>query len=377
MPHVLVVEDDEDVRTVLHTGLEASGFRVSAASHGRDALALVDRDRPDVVLTDVMMPEMLGVDLVPRLVQRDIPVLVMTGIPEARNHLDDVGWRHIEKPVRLQALLIELDSVLKDAAQNLRMTQDTFARSRKARAKLELGPTDRTPSASIAADWSDRTSIIEQFELLRLLDDDSRAYLASSACGRRVSAGETIYSPHSPVANLFGILAGTVKVVLRSHNGQEIALRHLTAGDILGEDALFTGEERWAEAVATTKCHLLELQRRDLLHVLERSPPFCLGLLEFLCGRLCETIDYAAEASLLGSRARIARAILRRAKWPSRAPLPKISIVQRELAEIVGTSREYVNKILKEWERSSIVRLQGSSIYLLAPEKLARIAVLI
>jgi DNA-binding NtrC family response regulator len=84
MRHVLVVEDDGDVRTALHTGLEASGFRVSAASQARDALALVDFDRPGVVLTDVIMPRILGVDLVPQLVRRDIPVLVMTGIPDAQ-----------------------------------------------------------------------------------------------------------------------------------------------------------------------------------------------------------------------------------------------------------------------------------------------------
>jgi CheY-like chemotaxis protein len=161
MRHVLVVEDDEDVRTVLHAGLEASGFRVSAASHARDALALIDRDRPDVVLTDVIMPEMLGVDLVPRLVQRDIPVLVMTGIPDARNHLDDVGWRHLVKPFRIEALLVELHSVLADATQNLTMIRDTFARSFKARAERELAiPPDPTdlPPVPAARDWRSRSA---------------------------------------------------------------------------------------------------------------------------------------------------------------------------------------------------------------------------
>jgi CheY-like chemotaxis protein len=158
MRHVLVVEDDEDVRTALHAGLEASGFRVSAASQARDALALVDLDRPDVVLTDVIMPGMLGVDLVPQLVRRDIPVLVMTGIPDARSHLDDVGWRHLVKPFRIEALLVELHSVLTDATQNLAMIRDTFARSFKARATPEVAiprdPPDEAPSATVAANWS-------------------------------------------------------------------------------------------------------------------------------------------------------------------------------------------------------------------------------
>ena len=138
MRHVLVVDDDEDVRTVLHVGLEAYGFRVSAASHARDALALVDLERPDVVVTDAIMPGMSGVDLAPQIIQRDIPVLIMTAIPEARKHLDVVGWRHLVKPFPIEALVIELDSVLKDATQNLTMTRETLARPFKARADLRL-----------------------------------------------------------------------------------------------------------------------------------------------------------------------------------------------------------------------------------------------
>lgn len=138
MRHVLVVDDDEDVRTALHAGLGASGFRVTTASHARDAIVLADLDRPDVVLSDVIMPGMLGMDLAPHLVQRDIPVLLMTGIPEATQHLDGVGWPHLVKPVRLDALLIEVESVLADAARNLAMMRDMFARSFRARSELRL-----------------------------------------------------------------------------------------------------------------------------------------------------------------------------------------------------------------------------------------------
>jgi CheY-like chemotaxis protein len=136
MHHVLLVDDDEHVRAALHAGLDAFGFRVTSAARASDAIALAELDPPDVVVTDVVMPGMLGIDLAAHLVQRNIPVLVLTGVPEARRHLGSVGWRHLEKPVRLAALLSELDSMLAEAEQNLAMVRATFARSFHERSEL-------------------------------------------------------------------------------------------------------------------------------------------------------------------------------------------------------------------------------------------------
>jgi CRP/FNR family transcriptional regulator, cyclic AMP receptor protein len=223
----------------------------------------------------------------------------------------------------------------------------------------------------------DQRCLLAGFPLFQPLGQDSYHQLASCARRWHISAGGIIYSAGSRVIGLFGIRAGTVKMVLQSSGGREIVLRHVAPGEIFGETELFTGRERSAEAIAMTECDLVELKRRDLVPVLERDRRFSLRFLEFISERLQDATDYIAEVSLLDLRARLARTVLRQVKWPSGSPLPTIALPQRELAEIAGSSREYINRILKEWERASIVRLDGGSIHLLCCDRLAQIAALL
>jgi CheY-like chemotaxis protein len=83
MAHVLVVEDDRDTCRLLQRLLRKGGHEVSCAYNGREALAVLEHHRPDVILSDLMMPVMDGADLLHEL-RRDaswspVPVIVVTG----------------------------------------------------------------------------------------------------------------------------------------------------------------------------------------------------------------------------------------------------------------------------------------------------------
>lgn len=77
----VVVDDDVDMQDFLREVLEMSGFRVIAVNDGFDALIVIERYQPDVVLTDVLMPNMNGIDLVGRIkaARGDLPVIVFSG----------------------------------------------------------------------------------------------------------------------------------------------------------------------------------------------------------------------------------------------------------------------------------------------------------
>jgi CheY-like chemotaxis protein len=80
---VLVVDDDEDLRLLFQLGLKRAGFRISEAANGREALDAVRRDRPDLILLDLMMPVMDGWECLSALKAdpglRGIPVFIVTG----------------------------------------------------------------------------------------------------------------------------------------------------------------------------------------------------------------------------------------------------------------------------------------------------------
>lgn len=90
---ILVIEDDSQFREMLTQLLERDGDRVVAAGNGVEALAVLERITPDLIITDILMPVMDGVEFVMSLVRRDkhIPVIAISG-----------GWRSITRELNLQ-----------------------------------------------------------------------------------------------------------------------------------------------------------------------------------------------------------------------------------------------------------------------------------
>ena len=110
MPSVLVVDDDPDVRIMLETYLELEGFDVLTASNGLDALQRLRDARPSVILLDLMMPVMDGVEFrrqqqgQPLL--RDIPVVCLSARHDARQTANRLGVTDcLPKPLDLQMLI--------------------------------------------------------------------------------------------------------------------------------------------------------------------------------------------------------------------------------------------------------------------------------
>lgn len=79
----LVVDDDDMVRRLVRTVLEADDYRVIEAANGEDALARVATDRPDVVILDVMMPGMTGVEVLGRIDHESVKVVMLTARADA------------------------------------------------------------------------------------------------------------------------------------------------------------------------------------------------------------------------------------------------------------------------------------------------------
>ena len=116
---ILVVDDDAQVSDVLVQFLTARGYRVRAASNGREALALLDRERPKLIVLDLYMPLMNGVDVMRELVARKFRggVIVLTGSQDAKllQEMTDLGAVDVMgKPVNLERLelVVQLGCIL-------------------------------------------------------------------------------------------------------------------------------------------------------------------------------------------------------------------------------------------------------------------------
>jgi CRP/FNR family cyclic AMP-dependent transcriptional regulator len=198
--------------------------------------------------------------------------------------------------------------------------------------------------------------------LFRKLTPDQRSALAGRAHMRRFQAGDTIFLMGAQHDSMMAVLSGQVKISMTSSEGREIVLAILNPGEVFGEIAMLDGKPRSADAKALTDCNLAVLDRRDVLGALEGNSAAWLGLIEVLCSRLRKTDHHLVELALMGLPARLAKVLLRiidpqsaqRAKGDGRSS----RLSQYELANMVGATRENVNKCLQEWRRGGIIRME-------------------
>jgi CRP/FNR family cyclic AMP-dependent transcriptional regulator len=170
------------------------------------------------------------------------------------------------------------------------------------------------------------------------------------------------------------VMSGNVQISVTSPGGKEMLLAVLHPGEVFGEIALLDGRERSADARAMTDCNIAIIDRADVLAFLEHHPEAWRGFVEILCARLRSTDDHLVEVALLHLPARLARTVLRSANIHSDADHPAataaVRLSQRELGNIVGASRERVNRWLQRWQRDGILRIDKGVIVILDAEAL-------
>src|SRR5215470_3998041 len=190
----------------------------------------------------------------------------------------------------------------------------------------------------------DARRLLAECSLFRGLAPDERNALVARGHLRKFDAGDTIFMIDSPGDSMMAILEGSVRISVPSPEGKEVVLAILHAGEVFGEIALLDGKGRTADARAMTRCNIAVLDRRDVLTFFQRHPNAWPKLVEVLCERLRRTDEHLAEMALLEIPLRLAKALLR--LLAQDAGGPRIALSQRELGNIVGASRESVNKCL-------------------------------
>lgn len=175
--------------------------------------------------------------------------------------------------------------------------------------------------------------------------------------------GAHIFAKGDPGDSMMAVLHGRVAISDPSSDGRQVLLTVFREGDVFGEMALLDGKERSANATAAAACDLLVVPRQSFLRLLERRPDVSMGLMVVLCDRLRRTNQQVEDFAFLGLERRVAKVLLRLAEMDhARASRLGIKISQRALGELVGGSRERINKILHDWRRSGIIAVENGSI---------------
>ena len=200
--------------------------------------------------------------------------------------------------------------------------------------------------------------------------------LAANLQLRRYGKGQFIFQQGDPGLCLYLVESGKVKITSFSAEGKGLVLNLFGPGDFFGELALLDGEPRSADAVAQEACQLLLLQRDDFMRFLEARPHVAIKLLATVSSRLRHTTQQIEDMVFFDLPARLARTLLELAEAEQTSTEAEWVIASRptqaELAEMVGATRESVNKWLGVYEEQGLIRRERNRWVILQPEALRK-----
>jgi DNA-binding response OmpR family regulator len=192
MKHILTVDDDALMRRSLAFNLQQSGYRVSSAGSAEDALALAQRDQPDLVLLDIGLPGMDGLEALRRMKEQlDVPVIFVTA---RRRELDEVlglelgADDYVTKPFDLDVLLAHIKAVLR---RSERPSPTPAGPAPVVAGDISIDPTAHT--VSVAGQPVELTP--REFDLLHAFALQPRSVISTDELLARVWGAEFVGQP--------------------------------------------------------------------------------------------------------------------------------------------------------------------------------------
>ncbi|MDN5790670.1 MAG: Crp/Fnr family transcriptional regulator [Micrococcales bacterium] len=218
--------------------------------------------------------------------------------------------------------------------------------------------------------------VVRRAPLFHALDDDAATALQSQMSRSRLERGDVLFHEGDRGDTLYVIAEGKIKVGRTSPDGRENLVAVLGPGEMFGELSLFDPGPRTMTATAVAETQLLGLRNESLTAVLTGRPEVSKTLLAALAQRLRRTNAHLADLVFTDVPGRVAKALLDLSERFGRPVeggiLVSHDLTQEELAQLVGASRETVNKALADFATRGWLRLEARAVLLQDIERLNR-----
>jgi CRP-like cAMP-binding protein len=240
--------------------------------------------------------------------------------------------------------------------------QDAMSTAREATSAGEL------PAAA-------KEKLIRNSVIFGGLDGDSLRALVQLSRTRRLRKGTMLFQQGDEGDALYGVVDGLIRICIAGESGKELTLGLMEPGDIFGEIALLDGLPRSADAYAAEDATLLVIDRAQFVPMLERGGKIARHVIELLCERLRENTERLGEHAFLNLQARLARKLLAlsiaHGRRDGQGVTIDVKLSQTELAQMLGVTREAVNKQLQTWTKQGLLRLDRGHITIADEKKFA------
>ena len=207
---------------------------------------------------------------------------------------------------------------------------------------------------------------LKQVPLFRSLNQEEGERLAALLRRQSLKKGEVLFRKESEGTSLYVIARGVIKIVLPSRMGDEVILAVFSEGDFFGEMSILDGMPRSADAVALEPAEVFVLNRSDFLSFLKNNEHAIQSILYSLSMRLRKTDDLLEDTCFLNISSRFAKKLVELAEIYGRqeagAILIDLRLTQKDLASMVGATRESINKELRGLREKGLVSISEGAI---------------
>jgi CRP-like cAMP-binding protein len=347
MKKILLIEDNQDVRENTAEILELASYQVLTADNGKTGVAIAQQEKPDLIICDIMMPVLDGYGVLHLLSKNpetaSIPFIFLTAKAERsdlRKGMEMGADDYITKPFDDIELLNAVESRLRKMAL----------------VKSEIAPTQEGVNTLL------RTA--KNMESLKELSAKQQV--------KSYKKKEVIFTEGDTAHSLYLLNKGKVKVYKSHEIGKDFITRLLQPGDFFGYLPLMQNTDHTSSAEALEDCEVTIFPKEDFYTLLEQSPAVMQQFIKLLSGNLAEEQEELLKLAYSSVRKRTADALIKlKERYQGNDKEFSMAIAREDLAKMVGTATESLIRTLSDFREEGLIKIDGSTISILQPEKLA------
>ena len=347
MKKVLIIEDNKDVRENTADILELSGYNVATAENGKIGVEIAKQLLPDVIVCDIMMPELDGFEVL-EVLNKDsqtasIPFIFLTAKTEKidmRKGMNLGADDYLTKPFSENELLEAIESRLK---------KHDFL-------KKEFSRTIEGVSQFIE-------------EASKYLDLD---HLSRDRIPKKYKKKDFIFMEGGTANSLYFIESGVVKTFKTTEKGKELVTGLNSSGHFLGQLSLLTDNGTYIESATVIEdAELYEIPKLDFTTLITGNKEVANKFIGLLSNKLVDIKEQMVNVAYATVRQRVAKALL---DLHNNGILSSdedngISISREDLAGLIGTATETAIRMLTEFKEEGLITLDASRKILIKDKK--------
>ncbi|WP_295655733.1 response regulator [uncultured Mucilaginibacter sp.] len=343
---VLIIEDNDDIRDNIVEILELAGYIVYAANNGKTGVDLAMKHLPDIILCDIMMPELDGYGVLYLLNKNQqtaaIPFIFLTAKAERldlRKGMEMGADDYLTKPFDDMELLNAIESRLKKKE----LQQNFYSKS------LDRLGTLISKNNGLA-------------ELKKIIQERKT---------RQFKKNQVIYYEGDKGNGLYLLLSGKIKTIKLAEDGRELMTGIYTDDDYLGITAVLSNEPFSDTATALEDSTLCLIPKDQIEPLLNLYPDVAKEFIKLLANDIREKEEQLLQLAYHSVRKRMAEAMLRLGKQGAKNG-ETFKMTREDLAAMAGMATETVSRTLSDFKDEGLIDKKGSTITILDLQRLTR-----